>query len=310
MDDYIKPPLSIDEQLDKLIARGLIVNDRVFAYNFLENVSYYRLAGYWWSLQEDKVKHTFKKNSNFTTVANLYNFDKELRLLIFNYIEKIEISLRTRMIYQLSTQYHSHWFEDKTLFKNANIFDQNLKIIDDELIRCKEVFIKVHYGKYNTYSKSTQNHSRPPSWKTIEIISMGQLSRLYGNLNDKVKVKKDIAEVLLVPTHIFLISWLQSISLVRNFCAHHSRLWNKTLITPPKMPNRPKGKWITTVPNNNTDSHKKLYPVLCCMRYLLNSIDPANNLTKELQQLCQKYPNIDIKAMGFDSNWLNEPLWE
>lgn len=305
--DYLKPALTINNQLHQLQKRGLIINDKAFAYNFLENVSYYRLAGYWWSLQSDKVNHIFKPNSDFTTVANLYNFDKELRALVFNYIEKIEISLRTRMIYQLSTQHHPNWFEDISLFKDSKAFYSNLFIIDEELKRCKEVFIKEHLKKYNTYTSNTQHFPRPPAWKTIEIISMGHLSKLYGNLKNNLIVKKDLPDALLVPNHIFFSSWLQSISLVRNFCAHHSRLWNKTLVTIPQIPSRPKGRWISKLPSPQAAA--KLYPVLCCMKYLLNSIDPTNNFADELLQLCNKYPNIDINAMGFDRNWINEPLW-
>ncbi|MDI9859628.1 Abi family protein [Flectobacillus roseus] len=304
---YSKPALTINDQLDQLENRGLLINDRNFAYNFLENVSYYRLAGYWWSLQSDKINHIFKPKSDFQTVANLYNFDKDLRALVFNYIEKIEISLRTRMIYQLSTQHNPNWFEDSSLFQNQADFKSNLDIIDDELKRCKEVFIKEHFKKYDSFSTKTPQFNRPPAWKTIEIISMGHLSRLYGNLKNNLKVKNDIPDAFLVPNHTFFSSWLQSISLIRNFCAHHSRLWNKTLVTTPRLPTRPKGRWIKNLPNSY--SVQKLYPVLCCMRYLLNSIDPSNNFTDELQALCAKYPNIDIKAMGFDISWTNEPLW-
>ncbi len=88
---YIKPPLSIDDQIDLLQHRGLVVEDVDLARHFLSNVSYYRLAGYWWPLQADKERHVFKETASFEKVIQLYNFDRELRLLVFNMVERIEI---------------------------------------------------------------------------------------------------------------------------------------------------------------------------------------------------------------------------
>jgi abortive infection bacteriophage resistance protein len=102
---YIKSPTTVDEQIAQLKRRGLTIEDDSIASHCLSNISYYRLAGYWWPMQDDKVTHTFKKNSKFLDVIALYNFDRELRILFFDVIERIEISLRTKLIYHLSHEF-------------------------------------------------------------------------------------------------------------------------------------------------------------------------------------------------------------
>ncbi|MET3540542.1 abortive infection bacteriophage resistance protein [Pontibacter aydingkolensis] len=94
---------------------------------------------------------------------------------------------------------------------------------------------------------------------------------------------------------------------IRNICAHHGRLWNKNLPGRPKLLSRPPNKWIQDVPNPS--EHSMLYIHLCCMRYLLNLIQPTNDFTNRIIGLLSKYPNIDPKALGLKPNWENEQLW-
>ena len=81
---YSKPAIDLADQIQLLESRGLIIDDKSLAEHFLAYVSYYRLAGYWWPLQSDKINHIFKPGSQFQTVVDLYNFDRELRLVVFN----------------------------------------------------------------------------------------------------------------------------------------------------------------------------------------------------------------------------------
>ncbi|GAB3203115.1 abortive infection bacteriophage resistance protein [Pontibacter aydingkolensis] len=194
---YRKAAISIDDQIEQLKSRGLIVPDEAKAKQVLENISYYRLAGYWWSMQSDKVSHSFKSNSTFDNILAIYNFDRELRLLLFDVIEKIEIGFRTKLIYHLSHEVSPWWFENGNLFKNLVEHTETLLLIDRELRQTKEVFIKEHYKKYHTDSR------RPPAWKTLEVVSFGALSKLYGNLKPTVKSKDLIAADLGTVNHTY-----------------------------------------------------------------------------------------------------------
>ncbi|HWQ25864.1 MAG TPA: Abi family protein [Chlorobaculum sp.] len=264
-------------------------------------MSYYRLAGYWWPMQSDKVEHVFKPNSRFEDVVALYSFDSELRLLVFNVIERIEIGLRTRMINHLSYEFDPWWFENPSICRDKSAFVLNLKALDRDLKKSKEFFIDKHYQKYHADTR------RPPAWKTLEVISFGLLSKLYGNLGSKVCSKDMIAKELNTVNHTYLRTWLQSLSQIRNICAHHGRLWNKNLPGRPKLLPKPPSPWLTDVPS--ASQHHMLYVHLCCMKYLLDAISPGNHFVMKLSNILKKYPNVDLFALGFSAVWEKEPLW-
>ncbi|WP_316746879.1 Abi family protein [Pedobacter gandavensis] len=298
---YKKHALTIDEQIHQLNKRGLITGED--ANHFLSHISYYRLAGYWWPMQkEPKEDHSFKENSKFSDVIALYNFDRELRIVIFDAIEKIEISLRTKLIYHLSHELGPWWFQNLDIYQNVTEAEKTLLVIETELKRSKDVFIKEHIKKHS------DDPRLPPSWKTLELTSFGTLSKIYGNLKNNIVSKARIAKELGVVNHTFLPSWLQSIAQIRNYCAHHSRLWNKNLPGRPRLLPNPPNAWINDVPVER-ELHM-LYIHLCCIKYLLNIVQPKNDLTTQLTALLGKYPNVDPNALGLKINWTKEPLWD
>ena len=296
---YEKETYRIEDHIALLKKRGLIIEDELVAHNILKNISYYRLAGYWWSMQQDKINHLFKPNSKLLDVIELYNFDREFRILLFEVIEKIEISFRTKLIYHLSHEFDPWWFQNSTIFQNTHAFNKTISAIKEEVTRSKEIFIKEHIKKYK------EDVRFPPAWKTLELTSFGTLSKIYGNLKNTIRSKDIIAEEFGAVNHTYLPSWLQSIVQIRNYCAHHSRLWNRNLPVSPKILNKPPHKWVYELPTNT----QKIYAHLCIMRYVLNVIDPENTFALKLDELLKRYPSVDPKAMGFISDWKLEPLW-
>ena len=280
----------------------MIIKDHKHAEHVFKHISYYRLVGYWWPMQKDpKDAHIFKPNSRFEAVVSLYNFDSELRTLLFDVIAQIEIGFRTKMIYHMSHEFDPWWFENPANFVDKIMHSESLKNIKGDLGRTKEIFIKEHYTKYHTDTR------KPPCWKTLEVVSLGTLSKLYGNLINTCTSKDTIAAELGVVNHTYLHSWIQDIAQIRNICAHHGRVWNKNLPGRPKMLSKPPNAWINNVPP--LKEHHNLYIHLCCMKYLLNVIHPGNNFTYKLFVLLKKYPNIDLKALGMKEGWHREPLW-
>ena len=298
---YEKPPLSIGEQIKRLQERGMTITNISLARKYLTHISYYRLAGYWWPMYADKETHQFKSNSQFDDVIALYNFDHELRMLLFDVIEKIEISLRTKLIYHLSHEYDPWWFQNDQLFVDTQALIKTLSAIQEEVERSKDAFIKEHKKRYR------EDKRFPPAWKTLELTSLGSLSKLYGNLKNIVKSKDTIAREYGAVNHTYLPSWLQSISQIRNYCAHHSRLWNKNLPGAPKLLPNPPNPWLEEVPKEH--EFRKLYVHMCLMKHLLNVIQPDNLFTERLEQLVKRYPTVDPDAIGFKPAWLQEPLW-
>jgi abortive infection bacteriophage resistance protein len=253
-------------------------------------------------MQSDKVNHLFKPNSTFENVIAIYDFDRELRILVFDAIERFEIAFRTKLIYHLSHEISPWWFESSTFFRNAVEHTETLLSIDRELGQSKEVFIIEHYKKYHTDIR------RPPAWKTLEVASFGNISKLYGNLLPSVGAKDIIANEFGTVNHSFLPSWLQSIAQIRNICAHHGRLWNKNLPGRPKLLSNPPYAWINIVPP--ASEHFMLYVHLCCIKYLLDRVTSQNRFSQKLKSLFSQYPNIDPNALCMKPNWQNEPLWQ
>jgi abortive infection bacteriophage resistance protein len=299
---YQKEALTVEEHIRLLQSRGLEIDDESQATHYLSHVSYYRLSGYWWPMLADKESHVFKPESRFSDVVSLYNFDRELRLLIFDVIEKIEISLRTKLIYHLSHEHGPWWFQNTDLFVDVQALVRTLASLQEEIERSKDVFIREHRKKYR------DDHRFPPAWKSLELTSIGNLSKVYGNLKPQIRSKDTIAKELGAVNHTYLPSWLQSIAQIRNLCAHHSRLWNRNLPSSPKLLPKPPYPWISDVPKQH--EFPKLYVHLCVMRYMLNIVVPENSFGVKLSDMLSRYPNVDPDALGFKPGWLNEPLWQ
>lgn len=299
---FEKKAFTITQQIERLQERGLIITSMDKADHYLSHISYYRLGEYWHSMQSDKVNHIFKENSRFKDVIALYNFDGELKILLFDVIEKIEISLRTKLIYHLSHEIDPWWFQNFNVFINSKELVKTLANLEVELTRSKEPTILNHFKNHKDDLRF------PPSWKSLEQTSFGSLSKLYGNLKNTVKSKDTIAQEYGAVNHTFLPSWLQSIAQIRNYCAHHSRLWNKNVPGTPKLLPNPPFNWLTDVPKQH--EFPKLYIHLCLMKYLLDRIQPENNFAIRIDYLLKKYPNVDPNALGLKPNWQNEPLWK
>lgn len=292
---YTKHLISFEDQVALLKDRGMSVEDEDKALHILQNVSYYRLSGYWYPLIGDKQNHVFKPGATFDTVFAIYKFDSKLRKLIITELEKIEVAVRTQIVHILSQQYDGYWFMNVALFTNPTKHAKALVKIAEEYNRSDEEFVTAFKNKYS--------NPFPPSWMTMEITSFGSLSILYSNLRPG-KTKREIANYFGLPDTV-LESWLHSIVYLRNICAHHCRLWNRVLSVRPLMPRSPKKHFI----QDKTVSNKRTYFILCMIIYMLNTVNPKHSFIGRFKKLLAEYPNIDVKAMGFPANWENDPLW-
>ena len=156
-----KPALQVSQQIDLLKSRGIIFSDEGLAQHYLYNISYYRLKGYWWDLQSDYSKHTFKPDTQFDHIILRYDFDRHLRLILFDAIERVEIALRTKMIYHLSLDYGPEWYKDNQIFANDLFHQQQLDKLFKEYGYSQEIFIKDHKKRYGDRD--------PESWKIMEL---------------------------------------------------------------------------------------------------------------------------------------------
>jgi len=292
---YKKPALTYAEQIQQLQERGLEINNIPRATHLLESISYYRLSGYWYPMLADKSNHQFKANSTFQSAFQLYSFDRELRVLILRELEKIEVSIRAKMIYLLSHEYGAFWYQDANLFKNHINHSKSLGSLEHEYNRSDEEFIDAFTKKYS--------NPLPPSWMMLEITSFGTLSFLYSNLKPG-KVKRDIARHFGLNDKTFS-SWIHSIVYLRNVCAHHSRLWNRVMSIQPVRPRNIYKTWL----ENDGVSNNRTYYILTIILFLMQIINPGHTIVARFKALLEKYPNVDVFAMGFPENWEIETLW-
>jgi len=215
---YTKLPISIQDQVIKLRQRGLQFADEQKAEHYLSNISYYRLRAYTYPFQDNTdPNHPFIKAVSFEEIMRLYVFDRQLRLLLFNAIEKIEIALRTQIIHEYAMVHGAFWHLKPALYNNAVYFAEHIASLQKEIDRSKETFID-HYR--TTYTDPKE----PPAWMSLEVSSMGLLSKIFSNLRGDVACKNNIAHHFGLKDVDILSNWMRCFSLLRNICAHHSRV--------------------------------------------------------------------------------------
>ena len=295
---YTHQAITTEQQIEILKQRGLLIDDVQLAKETFDIISYFRLASYWRHLEKDHATHLFKEGSRFADVVKLYSFDKQLRALLFAAIQTIEISVRTKIIKHFAHDFGAFWFMDEQYATNKTRFTANLAVIRKEVSRSHDDFIVEHFRKYS-------EPDLPPVWKTLEVVSMGTLSKLYSNFSDAA-AKHAVAREFGLNHHKFLRSWLECLAVLRNCCAHHSRLLNRVFPIKPKMPKRMPNAWISDF----SFQEQTLYPQLCYMVYWLNSISLDNTFVRDFKRLLEEYPVVQPRLLGFSSNWEQEPLWK
>lgn len=281
-----------------LQSRGMIINDIPYATSHLLNISYYRLSAYMLPFQSaaNDPNHTYKANVHFEDVMDLYVFDRELRLLVFDAIERIEVSFRTQLIYQMALKYGSHWHEDPKHFSSSSTYHELQKHINEHKGKSnREVFMDHYWNKYT-------NPVNPPSWMSLEIITMGTVSFIFKGLSKDDK--KDLAAFYKLHPKV-LESWVHALAYVRNICAHHARLWNRDFGVQPLLIQKPRLPWIDLTFNNN----RRSYYFLCLLQYLLTTINPGGHLKQRIKELLANHPAVPKQYMGFQKDWDAQPLW-
>ena len=293
---YTKSPLTIAEQITLLETRGLIICDKAIAEHYLSFISYYRLSGYAMTFEENvglPRNHQFKPGTTFEAIISLYNFDRLLRLLVMDAIERIEVAVRTQLCSQMALIHQdSHWYLQPDLFRPD--YDHR-KFIQDclhEFTKSKELFIKHYRNRYHT-------PTLPPSWMLMELLSLGTWSRIYQNLKQRHYKKLISDQFKLSP--IEFASCLHSLTYLRNLCAHHARLWNRHFTIRPQVF---KGVEPYMASNDTLAAYAAMLHVL------LEVVSPQSQWSTRLFQLIKSAPHIDEQIMGFKPKWEHEIFWK
>jgi abortive infection bacteriophage resistance protein len=267
-------------------------------YPTLERIGYYRLSGYWYPFHQVRltpnhppgyeVLESFRPGTDFGKVFDLYVFDKRLRLLFLDAIERIEIGLRVDIALRLGARdpwahrmpQHLHGnFTKRPDPRTGRIRHQDwLQRLDDLTAQSREDFVRHFTAKYS---------SPLPIWMVIELWDFGLLSHFLTGL--QVADQTVIASKYGLPRRELLTTWVRSISHIRNICAHHSRLWNRSPTDQPKPPMA----WEIPLLDHLAADHygqTRLYAPAAVMQYLLRTINPTTSWGDRLRQHLATFP--------------------
>jgi abortive infection bacteriophage resistance protein len=290
---FTKPPTTYQEQVQILKARGMIVGDEACLLQRLETVGYYRLCAYWHPfkrLNDD----TFMPNTRFETVWERYVFDRHLRLLVMDAIERVEVAVRTALVTELTMANGPFVHVDIKNFPSVKP-DKHQAFLDDlrqEADRSKEAFVEHFRKNYDEFPDL-------PLWAAAETMTLGCMFTLF-RMSQK-RIHASVAKRFSLPGPV-LLSWLRTLLYVRNLCAHHARLWNRELAVKPMLPYND-DRWSGM-------SNNRVFVVLTMLNQMLSEVAPQSRWRQRLFDLFDRLPDVPIKMMGIVSdNWRQDALW-
>ncbi len=298
----IKRALSIDDQLELMKRRGLVIGDDNIAKDVLSVIGYYRLGFYLFPFEKsypdlNRRTHVYKPGSNFIEAVKLYYFDLELRTMLLKYISSVEVYFRAVLTYEGSMMYRFDpvWFVNPLCVTKGFISDFD-RIVYNGAFR-KNPTIKRHHKKY-------KHDVYAPAWKTIELMTLGGNVILYNSLLD-MSLKQKIAEKFGVRYIEIFENYIELVRILRNTCAHGSVLFDFKPFK--RIKKGPAGL-------DNPSEYMNLYGCIKVVRYLLFHVSEVRDyeMAVELQSILDKYntyPQIaDIlrRCSGFPADIFKE----
>lgn len=305
---YAKGHLSHEQQADLLISRGL-EGERSEIVSALARVNYYRLTGYWFTFRkQDGV--TFHEGTTFEEVWRRYVFDRQLRVVVMDAIERVEIAVRACLAYHHSRQHGPFGYAtDSSSLPDLKAphdvksppHDWFMERARSEHERSKDQFVKHFDDKYG------DEHADLPIWEAVEIMSFGTVLSFYKGVDRRTR--QAVADILAVGEPV-VTSWLMVINTVRNVVAHHGRLWNRELGTKPYIP------LVRRKPPTNEEWHspvevgnERMFPVLTILLHCLHRIAPRSRWRNRLFRVLSDGSPDMLESMGFPKDWHRCPIW-
>ncbi|MGL4176689.1 MAG: Abi family protein [Dermatophilaceae bacterium] len=315
---YTKPHLTLSEQMDLLSSRNLHIPDRQRAERWLRDVGYYRLSAYWYPYRVSRLGQPGRRDhvidgTTFDQVVGLYEFDRRLKLLVFEAVERVEIAVRSRVGHVLGRHDpYAHLnrasLDGRFTQGDPSRYDIWLKRVLSEQRRSREDFVEHFRTKYN---------DRLPVWVVTEILDFGALSVLYGGMQradrDEIAAGLGLLDRQGRGDGRVLVNWMRVLNYVRNVCAHHSRLWNRNLADQIAPRGLSAIDQVAHLASSEPAVLARVFSVLCVISYLLGQTSTTgNHWTSDVDKLISEYlvpTGRDRAEMGFPAGWRDLPLW-
>lgn len=293
---YPKKFLSISQLIQKLTDAGMTIDSQDEAKLALATIGYYRLKGYSFHLIDPATKK-YIAGTNFSDILKLYYFDSELSHLLFSYLSQIEVALKARLINAFHATQDALILHDPSAFKDKQLYWRNQGTIASEISRSNDVFIEHNFC----------NHEGAiPLWASVEVMSFGTISKTIKNMKTgnqsafSVLVQnykfKNVNGNTVKPSKDMFTSWIQAVSVMRNICAHNSRIYNRTISIRPQL--------ISSDVISPQPRYNGLYQIMLSMKYLRPTDESWIDFVRSFKRLLNKYTGAyDINKMNFPSDW-------
>jgi len=296
---YLKPSLTIEQQLQLLKKRGVVIDDDVFASRILLTIGYYRLTAYLYPFRLKDCSDNFVPGTSIEKVWRYYRFDRKLRFLIIDAIERIEVAIKGMIANRFTLLYGPFGYNETTSFAvpvDVKRHTEMLEFIHSATDKSKEDFVKHFKAKYDS-SRGL------PLWMATEVMTFGNMLTFFRQM--KKQDKQAIARQFGISEEV-LETWLVSLNYIRNVCDHHGRIWNKVLAVRPGIPKK--------LPQWHDERFpievSRIYSILTISRFLLNTIVPQSGWTGRLMALLTDFKDIPRLSMGMPEDFEQSPLWQ
>lgn len=316
---HTKPYTGVTDQLKLLHMRGLDIPHPDRAKGWLERVGYYRLSAYAYpfrllDVQDGRAVRLdrFRDDLAFSDITKFYLFDKQIRLLLSDPLERIEIAVRNALVDTLGSL-NSHGHRNERSYKDTFIekdedgttdLDKFLEGLDDAFARSKAESAKHFTKKYSGY---------PPIWIAAEEWTWGNMSYMLQNLNQRNRNAVAARFALQQGT---LVSWMSSLNELRNRCAHHLRTWNRPFVNQPQLAPKKVAYFSAMVSENGTiptQTRTRLYGCVAVIIYLLRELHEDTRWPERFREFLLKADlpeEIGLDKAGFIEGWDQHKIWK
>lgn len=287
----VKEFKTIDEQINILKSRGLTIDDEIIAKTFLRKNNYYRVSGYSLTLRDHDE---FFEGASFQNIIDIYNFDAALRHILLENIEKIEITMKSIFAHKFSEKYGALGYLKSSNFTN---YVEYLRILNKaneqkEKRLSHEAFLK-HFME--------NCDGEIPFWAYVDLLTIADISMLYQiSHNDIQEIVAGTMGIMPSNRVEILGKYMHGMTILRNLCAHGSRLYNRLFITKPSLNSKEK-KLLRTDENGLVDN-AHLFGYILNMKRLLSN-DDFNGMKDRIIKLTERIPFVSMRYYGFPDDW-------
>jgi abortive infection bacteriophage resistance protein len=311
---YSKPHRNFDEQLELLESRGLVVEDREAAIRYLSIVGYYTLGGYLYPMRvlDDAAgapmrRDEFQPGASFNHLIDLYEFDRTLRLISLDALERIERAIKVHVAYHLGAVdpfAHTSGALHRPRYTRAYKGRESVH----------HQWLSNHHRKagrpgHDAIQSFVEKYGLPmPIWVATDAMDFGDVSKLISHL--KAPHQVTLAAAFGIDRGQDFVSWVRSICFVRNVAAHHDRLWNRHLVDAPARPDGVHAAFFPDLVGERQWS--RTYHGLSVIAFFMARIEHGSDWAHRMGAHLDSLPvgcGVSYRALGAPDGWRDNPCW-